>query len=158
VIAEKVASISKTQAQAELFNKQAASTEATAMYDLAMAKNLLLKHQGDMVAALNEAKKSGMEAAIAAHRTEAEVGHLSAKTDKERAQADQIRAKTPIDRAQAYADVANTHADTVGKYADVRNTHADTAHSHAKATREHIGSLIDALTPIPESETAAAGV
>jgi hypothetical protein len=108
-----VAKISKDQAQAELYNKQAASTEATAMYDLAMAQNLLIKHQGDMAAAFNEARTSGMDAA----KTAAETQHIAAKTGTEQAKADQIRAQT-----------SGEHADTV-------NT--------------HVGTLIDALTPIP---------
>jgi hypothetical protein len=125
-VAGAVAKISKDQAQAELFNKQAGATEATAMYDVAMAKNLLLKHQGDMVAALNEARKSGLDAA----KTAAETDHLQAKTETE-------RAKAQTERANA------------------GHVQARTAGEHASALNTHIGSLIDAMTPIehgPPSE------
>jgi hypothetical protein len=121
MIAGAVAKITKDQAQAELFQKQAGATEATSMYDLAMAQNLLIKHQGDMAAAFNEARKSGMEAA----KTAAETGNITAKTDTERANADSIRAKT------------------AGQHADTRAT--------------HVGALIDALTPIPHSDSEAGG-
>jgi hypothetical protein len=120
-VAGAVAKISKDQAQAELFNKQAGATEATAMYDMAMAQNLILKHQGDMAAAMNEARKSGFDAA----KTQAEVGHTQAKTDTERAKA--------------------------------LNITAQTAGAHAAALNQHVGTMIDALTPIehgPPSEMA----
>ncbi len=127
-VAAAVAKISKDQAQAELFQKQAASTEATSMYDLAMAQNLLLKHQGDMAAAFNEARKSGFEAAkmqADTAKTQADTVHTNAKVDTERAQADNIRAKT--------------------------------AGEHAGSMNTHVGTLIDALTPIPHSDPHTGG-
>jgi hypothetical protein len=99
--AAQVAKISKDQAQAELFLKQAASTEATAMYDQAMAQNLLLKHQGDMAAAMNEVRKT----AIDASKAQAETTHLDAKTATERAKAGQIVAQT----VGAHASAAGQH-------------------------------------------------
>lgn len=114
-LAAAVAKVTKDQAQAELYQKQAASTQATSMYDLAMAQNLLLKHSGDMAAAMNEARKTGFEAA----KTAAETSHIQAKTATEQANADNIRAQT--------------------------------AGEHAGAVNTHIGSLIDAMTPIPHA-------
>jgi hypothetical protein len=103
-VSAQVAKISKDQAQAELFLKQAASTEATALYDQAMAQNLLLKHQGDMAAAMNEVRKQAIDA-IKAH---AQAGNLAAKTETERAKADQIRAQTAGEHvATAGQHVAN---------------------------------------------------
>lgn len=104
-VAGAVAKITKDQAQAELYQKQAASTEATSMYDLAMAQNLLLKHGGDMAAAFNEAKKAGFEAA----KTAAETGHIAAKTDTERANAENVRADT----VHKHAGALNAHVGTM---------------------------------------------
>lgn len=104
-VAGAVAKVTKDQAQAELFQKQAGATEATSMYDLAMAQNLLMKHQGDMAAAFNEAKKQGFEAA----KTAAETDHLAAKTQTEQATADNIRAKT----MGQHASTAATHVGAV---------------------------------------------
>jgi hypothetical protein len=121
------AKISKDQAQAELFMKQAGATETTAMYDMAMAQNLMLKHRNDLVAALNEARASGIESAKQAAQTD----HFSAKADVERARAAQIRTQT------------------VGDEANIHHTNARTDMAHAQAHRERVGALIDALTPIP---------
>lgn len=104
-IAAQVAKISKDQAQAELFNKQAGATEATAMYDEAMARNLLMKHQGDMAAAFNDARQSGLQAA-----------KLAADTLATAAKADQTKAQTE-----------KTRAETAGQHADTLSTHVDTA-------------------------------
>lgn len=123
-----VAKVSLDQANAELANKKAAATESTAMYDLAMAQNLLLKHQGDMAAAFNEARKAGMDEAkmrIDAGKAQADTAHTYAKLDTEQAKADQIRAQT-----------AGEHASTAG---------------------QHVSTLIDALTPIHHSDPKTGG-
>ncbi len=131
-LAGAVAKASKDQAQAELFNKQASSTEATAMYDLAMAKNLLLKHQGDLAAAMNEARKSGFEAM----KTQADVGKTNAET------------------AHTYAKVATERANADHVRAKVGSEHAGQAADHASAHAARVGALIDALTPIPHHKDA----
>lgn len=117
-LAGAVAKASKDQAQAELFLKQASSTEATAMYDMAMAQNLLLKHNGDMVKAAQEWQKQRQ----AADQAPLDAAHKVAQIGTEQAKADQIRAQTD-----------KTHADRV---------------------RAHVGSLIDALSPIPHHQDA----
>lgn len=75
-IARMVAAINKDQSTAEMQNAKAGSTQATAMYDLAMARNLLVKN--------------GM-AGLADHL---ETAHKLAQIDKERASTDHIRAQT----------------------------------------------------------------
>jgi len=82
-IADKVATISMKQAQAEMNNAKAGSTQATAMYDFAMARNLLLKHGLD-----------GPAAAL-------EQMHKAAQIDTEQAKAENLRAKTRGDHAGA---------------------------------------------------------
>ncbi len=134
-LAGAVAKASKDQAQAELFNKQAAATESTAMYDLAMAQNLLLKHQGDMAAAFNEARKSGFEAA--------------------KMQAD--TAKTQADTQKTQADVQHTMAKVDTERANAENIRAQTQGEHASRAATHVGTLIDALTPIPHSDAVTGG-
>ena len=127
-VSAQVAKINKDNSQALLFQKQAGATESTAMYDLAMAQNLLMKHQGDMAAAFNEARKAGMEEAkmrVDASKAQADTAHTYAKVDTEQAKADQIRAQT-------------------------QGQHADTAATH-------IGSMIDALTPIHHSDPKTGG-
>ena len=42
------------QSAAELNNAKAGASQATALYDVAMAQNLLLKHRGDLAAAAAE--------------------------------------------------------------------------------------------------------
>lgn len=121
-ISAAVAKISKDQAQAELYNKQAQSTEATAMYDIAYAQNLLLKHQGDMTKAALEWEKQRADTAKTAAMAPIEAAHTAAQIRTEHAKAEQIKAQT-----------AGEHADT---------------------TATHVGTLIDALAPLPHHEDA----
>ena len=160
-IAEKTANISKTQAQAELFLSQAKSTESTALYDIAMARNLLLKHQGDAVKAIQEAHANGLKARNDAMLAAANADHTTAKADETREKIRQLRARTPHDLAQARADTHNTVADTISKFAGMGNDQANTriaAHKSAHDVNQgYIGNLIDLLSAQqPEEEGAEA--
>jgi hypothetical protein len=123
-----IAKISKDQSTAEMQNAKAGSTQATAAYDLAMAQNLLLKHQGDMM-------KATME-------------WMQMQRDNQQA---------GLDAAHKVAQIDQTHAQTEKTRAETGKTVADTHGSHADAHRTRIGSLIDALTPIAEPEPAGQG-
>lgn len=100
-IAGKVAAINRDQSTAEMQNAKAGATQATALYDEAMARDLLTKAGNNMgqLQSLLDAKKT------------------AAQIDTEHANAENIRAKT------------------LGE--------------HASRMKDHIGSLIDALSPIP---------
>lgn len=78
-----IARINKDQSTAEMQNAKAGATQATATYDLAMAKNLMLKHGMDGVAdSMDELLKM-------------------AKIRTERAKAENLRARTRKDHADA---------------------------------------------------------
>ena len=115
-IARITASINKDQSTAEMQNAKAGATQATAMYDLAMARDLLQKNGFD---------------GPAQHLDNL---HKAAQINTEQAKADNIRAKT------------------AGEQANVTNTNADTANTHADTLHKHIGSIIDALSPIPQQQ------
>ena len=115
-IAKMTAAINKDQSTAEMQNAKAGATQATAMYDLAMARDLL--------------QKNGFDGPV----QHLDNLHKAAQIDKEQATTENIRART----AGEQANTVNTHADTA-------NTHADTLH-------KHIGSIIDALSPIPQPQ------
>lgn len=159
-VSEKVANINKTQAQANLFNKQANATEATSLYDIAMAKNLLIKHQGDLAKVLNEVHQRGVDSQIEMARAAADIDHTRAKTAKDRATAGQITGQTLADRAKVGADTANTHADTVAKLMgaahDRMATHADIAKKAADSHNAYLGNLIDLLSTHNDREQAEA--
>lgn len=145
-LAKIVAAINKDQSTAEMQNAKAGATQATAMYDLAMARNLLTK--------------SGF-GALADHLDHA---HKAAQIESENAQAEQTRANAERTRAETlrtHAQTLGEHADTLGTQADTAETHArtmgthpDTLHTHAKAAQAGISALIDALSPIPQPEPA----
>jgi hypothetical protein len=83
LIAKLVASIAKDQSTAELQNAKAGATQATAMYDVAMARNLLLKH--------------GLDGA-ADHLDQL---HKIAQINKDQAATEHIRAQTRDTHADA---------------------------------------------------------
>lgn len=93
-LAKIIAAINKDQSTAEMQNAKAGATQATAMYDLAMARNLLQKNGFDDVAGR-----------IGQHLDNL---HKAAQIDKETAAADNMRAKTTGEHAQT----ANTHMST----------------------------------------------
>lgn len=86
-----IAKINKDQSTAEMQNAKAGATQATALYDIAMAKNLLLKHGLDGMAAYLDAAHKG-----------AQIQHVQAQTDHVKAQtmgqhvATGVDAMTPI--------------------------------------------------------------
>lgn len=103
-VADMVATIDQKQSTSEMQNAKAGATQATAMYDLAMARDLLQKNGFD---------------GLSQHL---DAAHKLSQIDKEQASADNIRAKT----AGQQATTTNTHADTL-------NTHMDTAHKGVSA-------------------------
>lgn len=82
-VAKIIAAINKDQSTAEMQNAKAGATQATAMYDLAMARNLLAKNGFDGLA------------------NHLETAHKLAQIDKDRASTEKTRAET-----------VGTHADT----------------------------------------------
>jgi hypothetical protein len=105
-IAALVARINKDQSTAEMQDAKAGATQATAMYDLAMAHNLIAKHNandGNGKDMLDQAREL-------------------AEIDTETAKAENLRAKT-------------------------RGQHATTAATH-------VGTAVEAMTPIPHHRDA----
>lgn len=130
-IAGAVAIINKDQSIAEMNNAKAGATQATAAYDIAMARNLLMKndYEGlkmhlDSMSSRADAMKKTAEAAAIAHDT-------ALKPQQQQADLEQQRAET-----------LNTHADTLHKHARAAQAHADTMGAHVAAG-------VQALTPIP---------
>lgn len=104
-----IAKISKDQSTAEMQNAKAGASQATAMYDLAMAKHLLT--HGPDGQSKDDASSSPLD-----------VAHKFAQIDETTAKTENLRARTQGERA-------DTHA-------------------------SHVGTAIDALTPIPHHEDA----
>jgi hypothetical protein len=92
-IAAKVAAINKDQSIAEMNDAKAQTSQATAAYDIAMARNLLMKNDTE-----------GLKAHL-------DNMHKAAQIQTERAKVGQIA-----------ADTANTHADTHATHADAAHT------------------------------------
>jgi hypothetical protein len=85
-IQAKVAQINRDQSTAEMQNAKAGATQATALYDEAMARNMLTKSTNNL-----DAIKTMMDAQ-----------HTAAQINTEQATADNIRAKTQATHADAH--------------------------------------------------------
>lgn len=141
-----VAAISKDQSIAELNNKKAGATEATAMYDIAMAKNMLAKNDQDGLRAhldMMEQAAKARQTEIDGQKAAAEIGHTNAKTQRE-------VVGTHLDIADAHR--ANVEAGTK-RIAAVTDAHANrvgTMIEHlsaaASATRDHAAAAKDLAT------------
>lgn len=92
-VARIVAGINRDQSTAEMQDAKAKTTQATALYDVAMAKNLLLKHGMDQAAAYLDAQ----------HKA-AQIEHANAQTQNIRAQTVNQQAQTHGQRVQNAVD------------------------------------------------------
>lgn len=142
-----VSEISKNQSVAELNNKKAGATEATAMYDIAMARNLLAKNDVDGLKAhldMMEQAHKAQETQIKAQKTEAEVAHTQVKTEREaagiandrvEARARVVEAATASHRSQHDARAAQmgTLIDHLGALGKMHRDAAAARKDHAQA-------------------------
>ncbi len=153
-IQDAVATISQKQSVAELNLKKAGATEATAMYDIAMARNLLAKNDIDGLA--NHLK--AMEMAQTAQKTAADVDHTKAKTARE-------LVGIATDKAKAHNDtldtISNARASTMGSLIDHLSASNDRVaalgglhRDMAAARKDHAAAALTQRTPAPqEGET-----
>lgn len=139
-VALTVSEISKNQSIAEMNNAKAGSTEATAMYDIAMAKNMLAKNDVDGLRAHLDAMEVGAKAqqvAAQARKTDAETAHTHVKTAREAAAIDhdaldaRTRAATAAHelRSKRVGMLIDNMAATAGVHRDL----AGAAKDHAQA-------------------------
>ena len=154
-IQTQVAKISALQSTAEMNNKKAGATEATAMYDIALARKMLAENN-----------TSGLDAHLQAMEAAAKVQTATATADKTSAQADRERAGLTNDRLETHAKVISAvsgahkatndgHASHVGMLIDhlgaVGGLHRDLAAAH----KDHVTAERTAATPIPQPPPAA---
>jgi hypothetical protein len=129
LLVEKLMSeITKNQSTAEMQDAKAGATQATAMYDLAMARHMITMAPIEHVKALNDAL-SARASALAAH-----AAAISARAGA----------------AKTLAEIGTQHATT-------DNVRAQTGAHHARAAHERIKALHLAMQPIehgPPSEVA----
>lgn len=125
----RLAATAKDQSTAELNNSKAGATQATAMYDIAMARNLL---EDNNMAGLKthleamEAQARAQEAQASVAKTHADIQHTAAKTAREVAgiRTDRVDANSRAleahgrhltARADAHATMAEAQGATVGR-------------------------------------------
>lgn len=144
-----VSEVSKNQSIAEMNNAKAGSSQATAMYDFAMAKHLLESGQNDQAKAMLELMDQQQKArtsAAQADKATADADHTKAKTARE-------IVGTHLDVAAAHDDAANTttntHAARMGVLVDHMAGTAGAVRDIAAARKDHIAASKDAVTPIP---------
>jgi hypothetical protein len=140
-----IAKLNQLQSAAELNNSKSGATQATAIYDIAMADNLLKKND-------NEAGLK--ELADAAHKA-AQIGTEHAKADKLRADT----VKAGADTHSALADAVHTHvqARTLAK-TPIENPNKAPAKANggpAPARDEVLHAHLEALSRHAASQTAA---
>jgi hypothetical protein len=132
-IAGAVASINKDQSIAEMNDAKAGATQSTAVYDIAMARNLLSKNDSEGLAAHLKA----MELAIKARQTQA--------------QGDKIAADTAHTHAQTVRELAGVHTDLANSDAQAH----DAATKHLQAvhgmTTDRTSQLIDHLGAVTKA-------
>jgi hypothetical protein len=153
-----VADTNKLQSTAEMNLAKAGSTQATAVYDIAMARNMMEDNQLSGLKSFIEAKeaearvnKMNADTQTAAVKTVAQIADLRHKQsgspiDLHKAVTDRIRAHTEarksehdqaMDRAKTSIEHINARA---GMLASVAGAHADMAKAH----RDRVGAHVDA--------------
>ena len=163
-ISAAVASISKDQSVAELNNKKAGATEATAMYDIAMAKNMLAKNDTaglqahlDMMEQAAKARKIEIDGQTAA----ADVAHTTAKTQREvvGTHLDVAAAKTAAMDAgtKRIAALHGAHTAHVGSLIEHLSATAGAHRDLAAAHKDRVVADRTAITPIPQPAQPGAG-
>lgn len=154
----RLAATAKDQSIAEMNLKKASATEATAMYDIAMARNLLednnmagLKAHLDAMAAAAKAKESDANAANAA----ADAQHTNAKTARELAgistDALDAHGRHLQARADAQSTLADAHATRVGAHGEIMGRLVDHLQGVAAADKDRAHAVklrADARRPI----------
>lgn len=156
-----VAKLNQLQSTADLNQSKSGASEATAMYDIAMAEHLLKKND-------NEAGLG--ELATAAHK--------AAQIETERAKAEKLRAEVPKTHAETAGEIAGihkTHAEAVSKHADAHATRRETdtpktngkasaasapvrdevLHAHLAALSQHAASQTAAMNALVQHATTA---
>jgi hypothetical protein len=146
-----IAKLNQFQSAAELNNSKSGATQATAIYDIAMADNLLKKNDNE--AGLKEL---------------ADAAHKAAQIGTEQAKADKLRAEIPKTRAEMHstlADAVHTHvqANTLAR-TPIENPNAPPAKSAPAPSRSNGGGSgrddvlhahLEALSRHAASQTAA---
>lgn len=172
-----VAQTNKEQSIAEMNNAKAGTSQATAIYDIAMARNLLADNERETAkhAATMAAETTKQITAVAgARKSVAEVEHTRAKTERERAGIVSDQAKTAAEILRARTDAlmaSRQHAreDALAAHKvehERRSSAIDHINAHAGmisaiggmhrdlagAHRDRVGAVVDAR---PEPKPAA---
>lgn len=155
-----IAKINKDQSTAEMQNAKAGASQATAIYDVAMARNMMednlragqdreaQKHFENlklMLQAQDSAAKQ-QESKAKAIKTIADARHTSAKTDRERAGAvtDVMKA-----RSESQATEAGGHRERIGAMIDGLVGTAQARRHHAGAEKDLAAARLTNRTPAP---------
>jgi hypothetical protein len=140
--------VSKNQSTAEMQNAKAGASQATSMYDFAMAKHLL--ESGDT---------NGLKGHLDMMEAAAKMRTADAKAQQASAEADHTKAKTAREMVGTHLDVAAAHEQGQQGQADRRSqvlgglidhlTATSGAHRNvAAAHKDHVAAIKDARTPI----------
>ena len=157
-----VAEISKDQSIAEMNNAKAGTSQATAMYDVAMAKNLLTDNEREAMKHAQEMAKQdthNITAVADLHKTAADTAHIQAKTVREqvgtrldvqknaheivksRVAAHQAARQTQREDVQAHHTIQNErHGSALEQISAMAGAHRDMAAAH----RDRVGAVVDA--------------
>jgi hypothetical protein len=151
-----VSEIYKNQSIAELNNAKAGSTQATAMYDIAMAKNMLAKNDTDGLKAhldMMEAAANAKDVEAKARKTDAEVGHTTVKTQREAAaighDATDARVRLLTAATAAHKTSTEHRAARVGMLIEHMGAVAGAHRDMAGAAKDHAAAALANRTPAP---------
>jgi hypothetical protein len=131
LVARTVAAINKDQSTAEMQNAKAGSSQATAAYDIAMARNMI---EDNLREGRHEEAMRGLD------RMKVFLDAHKAKSDATKARADTIATLAGAERDRALAD-----RERMGTAADAARGAAEAQTQRAQAHRERIGAMVDAL-------------
>lgn len=162
-----LAKINKDQSAAEMQNAKAGSSQAVALYDIAMAHNMMEDNlrQGKWEEAKNaiETIKAAAENARAQNdtvRTRADAVHKLASADHTRARADRERAGVMVDvesaRGAHETDRASGHREMVGAMIDGLTGQAKARRDHAAAEKDLAVARREDRTPVKPPAKASA--
>lgn len=146
-VAKIVAGINKDQSTAEMQDAKAGATQATAAYDVAMARHLLTEKSGDGLGA----HLDNLQKAADTEKTMAETEHTRAKIGGQ-------NADTAHTRAQILGEHAQTHATRVGAMVDALTpiSHGKGAEGGERMAPPVAHRVPGALPPTPSGLPAGA--
>lgn len=148
-VAHLTAQTNKEQSIAELNNSKSQTSQATAIYDIAIARNLMADNARDAekhAASLAAEQTKAITAAAGARKTMAEIEHTRVKTAREQAGMIADHGKTAAEMLRARTDALIAERAGAAEHADrIHRMGTENAHTAHKIHQERAKTALDGI-------------